>query len=398
MPSLAEQSSLGCDNDQTLRNLSPLVMGGAGFSYQLHSNPESLPVRQIILKAFSLGLRVLDTSPYYEPSEQLMGAAISHSEVTSKYKRSDYILMTKAGRIDEHYWDYSPEWIKKSVARSLQRFRTSYLDVVFCHDVEFVSEEEAVTAVGTLFSMSEAGIIKYVGISGYDIEVLICIANLVRARYGRPLDVVQTWAQLTLQNTHLESRGLKALREAGVRVICSSSPLAVGLLRNGGLPIGRTGDWHPAPSGLRLASQQAAEWVEERGISLASLALRFAISKAMQNSRPDFTVTTITGISSISDLEQNVETAKRILRPEPSVKNSNSTSSSWILDPFCILDDAALARDEPLFQQVRTILGAWVDYDFSRQAQKKDIVAIEDMATAKGETKVFEVELSRTEA
>lgn len=324
-------------------------MGGAGFSYQLHPEPESLPVRQILLRAFELGLRTIDTSPYYEPSEQLMGAALSHPEVTTKYQRSDYVLMTKAGRIAENHLDYSPDWIRRSVARSLQRFQTSYLDVVFCHDIEFVSIEEAVKAVGTLFEIAKTGAIRSVGISGYKIETLARVATLARERYGRPVDVVQNWAQLTLQNTRLEQGGFDALHGAGVKAVVCSSPLAVGLLRYGGIPVGRTGDWHPAPHGLRAAAQKAAEWVEAQGESLSSLALRFAIARAHRNSRPGFTVTTATGISSLSDLEANVKTARR-----------------------ASLDK----KDEVLIDQVRFMLGPWVDYDFSTPTPRatKEIV------------------------
>jgi aryl-alcohol dehydrogenase-like predicted oxidoreductase len=56
--------------------LPPLVLGGAGFSYQTHPDPKSLPVRDVIKRAFDHGLRAIDTAPYYEPSEQLLGEAL----------------------------------------------------------------------------------------------------------------------------------------------------------------------------------------------------------------------------------------------------------------------------------------------------------------------------------
>ena len=347
--------------------LPPLIMGGAGFSYQLSSEPASLPVLETVKRAFELGLRAIDTSPYYEPSEQLLGAALSHPDIVSKYQRSDFIIMTKCGRIAASHFDYSAAWISKSVARSLERFHTSYLDVVFCHDVEYVTLEEAVGAVGVLFEFQTKGIIRNVGISGYDLAVLLNIATAVRAKYGRTVDLIQNWAQLTLQNTRLERDGLAAFRKVGVKAVCNASPLAVGLLRDGGVPIGKLGDWHPSPSGLRAASQEAAAWVQRQGDNLASLGLRFAIAKALKNSTPRFTVTTITGIGSISDLHENVDTAKRILAPSPNNRSSCDTKPSGTLDDFKLLNYKALALDTPLYQAVRNILGPWIDYDFSRQ-------------------------------
>lgn len=90
--------------------LPPLVLGGAGFSYQCHPDPAALPISQIIRRAFDHGIRAIDTSPYYEPSEQLLGESLSQPEVTNNYSRSDYILMTKVGRIEAAKFDYSPDW------------------------------------------------------------------------------------------------------------------------------------------------------------------------------------------------------------------------------------------------------------------------------------------------
>ncbi|KAL1893984.1 hypothetical protein Sste5346_006125 [Sporothrix stenoceras] len=350
--------------------LPPLVMGGAGFSYQLHQNPETLPVRDILLRALDLGVRTFDTSPYYEPSEQLLGAALADPAITSRHARQDMVIMTKVGRLSEHVFDYSPAWVRQSVARSLERFQTSYLDVVFCHDVEFVSLEQAAGAVEVLFSLQEAGVIRRVGISGHDMRQLARVATAVVNKLGRPLDVIQTWAQLTLQNTLAEQWGFDLFRAAGVNTVFCSSPLAVGLLRNGGIPTGRTGDWHPAPPGMRVAVQQAAQWVEgDKKETLAALALRYAVSKAMQNCRDGFTVTTITGAGSLSDLEENVATVKQILKVADMV-----TTSSPTLDQYTELDIAALARDQPLFDGVRAVLGEWVDFDLSGKRAPEESV------------------------
>ncbi|ETN36604.1 uncharacterized protein HMPREF1541_08882 [Cyphellophora europaea CBS 101466] len=344
--------------------LPPLIMGGAGFSYQLHPSPQSLPVLDIIQHAFALGLRSIDTSPYYEPSEELLGAALSSTEISSVYRREQYQIMTKCGRIASDQFDYSPAWIRKSVARSLQRFNTTYLDVVFCHDVEFVSLEEAATAVGTLFDLKRQGMIKNVGISAYDIDSLIAVSQRVLADYSQPIDVVQNWAQLSLQNTRLEVHGLPALKAAGVKAVCNASPLACGLLRSGGVPVGKLGDWHPAPAGLRAASQRASTWVEEKGDSLASVGLRYALVRSLRCSEPGFALSTITGISTIADLVQNVMTASRILK-RLAIADRELTLDPKSLIGCTVLDENAAAADELLFDSVRRILDRWVDYDFS---------------------------------
>lgn len=51
--------------------------------------------------------------------------------------------MTKCGRygLTKTKFDYSPATIRASVNRSLSRLNTTYLDVVYLHDIEFVCEQ-----------------------------------------------------------------------------------------------------------------------------------------------------------------------------------------------------------------------------------------------------------------
>lgn len=349
--------------------VSRLVLGGAGFSTQLHPDPASLPVLDVIKHALKLGFRTFDTSPYYEPSEVLLGDAFSHPEIVSQYSRSEIILMTKVGRIAALEFDYSPTWIRYSINRSLERFKTSYLDVVFCHDIEYVTDAEAVTAVGVLYDFMNQGKIRYVGISGYSIDRLVNVANLVRRKYGRPLDAVQNWAQLTLQNTRLETEGLAKLRDAGVDCIFNSSPLCIGLLRSGGVPIGSLGDFHPAPFGLRETASKASEWLETRGENLASLALRFAISRInLAGPRPPG-ASTIFGGGSIWEIDANAEAARMILEsPKENIRPYGD------IRDLEVVQKVKLEADEKLVLGVRNILGEWFNFGFTSPEVGWDIV------------------------
>lgn len=350
--------------------VSRLVLGGAGFSSQLHPDPASLPVRAIIKHALKLGFRTFDTSPYYDPSELLLGEAFSHPDIDSEYRRSEVILMTKVGRIAALEFDYSPDWIRYSVNRSLERFKTNYLDVVFCHDIEYVTDMEAVTAVGVLFDFVNQGKIRYVGISGYSIDRLVNVANLVKKKYGRPLDAVQNWAQLTLQNTRLQTEGLAKFQDAGVDCIFNSSPLCIGLLRSGGVPIGSLGDFHPAPPGLREAVSKASEWLESRGENMASLALRFAISQVSLASPRPPGACTIFGGGSTWEIDANADAAKMVL--DCSGEGSPLYGDIRDLD---VVRKARLKTDEELVLGVRNILGEWFNFGFTSPEDGWDILS-----------------------
>ncbi|KAL1646126.1 hypothetical protein SLS58_003546 [Diplodia intermedia] len=226
--------------------------------------------------------------------------------------------MTKCGRVAADRFDYSPAWIRQSVTRSLARLHTSYLDVVFTHDVEFVTVDEAVAAVGELFALKDEGRVRYVGISGYPLPRLVEVARAVRRRHGRHVDAVQVWGQLTLQNTVLlDEGGLAELKAAGIDCVFASSPLAIGLLRKKGVPVGELGDFHPAPPALREAAAHASEYVEERDTKLAELALKYAVAQGLAAGQEmGLRLSTILGGGTTLEIEDNWEVGSTIVGRE----------------------------------------------------------------------------------
>lgn len=337
------------------QRLPSLILGGAGFSYITHPDPRSLPVAEIIKQAFDHGMRAIDTSPFYEPSEELLGQALSQPEIIDSYSRSDYVLMTKVGRLPGDKIDYSPTGVRKSVTASLGKLRTTYLDVVFCHDIEFATDEETLEAVGELLDLIREGKVRYIGLSSYHISLLSRRAGLVRERFGRPVDVIQNYAQMNLQSSRLETDGLKAFKNAGVSCVCNSSPLAIGLLRDGGVPQGKQGDFHPAPEGLRKAAQDAADFMTAKGESLAAVGLRYALWRGLDASHGSFHVCTIVGISTMAELTENIETAEKVLKAGEGLNGGLSNPN---------IDEAQVRRDLPLYEKARDVLGEWVNYSF----------------------------------
>jgi aryl-alcohol dehydrogenase-like predicted oxidoreductase len=258
--------------------LPPLIMGTATFNNQYNADPFALPTTELVQRALSRGIRAFDTSPYYGPAEELLGRALATETVQTNYPRDTYHLLTKVGRVAGSTFDYSPTWIRHSVRRSLRRLHTDYLDVVYCHDVEFVTPAEVLTAVRELRRLrDEEGILRYVGISGYPVDTLSDLAELVLRETGEPLDIVMSYANFTLQNTRLHSHALPRLVSAGVDVVPNASPLGMGLLRRDGVPIGSMGDFHPAPDALRTAIRGAAERASQHGEKLEVVAIRFAL-------------------------------------------------------------------------------------------------------------------------
>ncbi|KNG49400.1 l-galactose dehydrogenase (L-GalDH) [Stemphylium lycopersici] len=259
--------------------LPPLVFGTATFNHQYNSDPFALDTTGLVTSALTHGIRAFDTSPYYGPSEQLLGDALATPFVRETFPRNSYMILTKVGRIGGDEFDYSKQWVRQSVDRSLERLHTEYLDLVYCHDVEFVSPAEVLEAVKELRRIrDEDGTIRYIGISGYPIDVLGDMAELILRETGEPLDAVQSYGNFTLQNQTLAGpRGVLRLKNAGVDVVPNASILGMGLLRREGVPVGALGDFHPAPSSLRELVRKASDFCDDYGERIEVIAIRFAL-------------------------------------------------------------------------------------------------------------------------
>jgi aryl-alcohol dehydrogenase-like predicted oxidoreductase len=255
--------------------LPPLVLGTATFNTQYHPDPSRMPYREIVSRALSLGIAAFDTSPYYGPSETLLGDALTASGAD----RSTYFLATKAGRVAAETFDYSPAAIRASVRRSVDRLHASHLDLVYAHDVEFVSPEECLAAVTELRRLrDEEGLLRYVGISGYPVNVLASLAEMVLRETGEPLDAVLSYNHFCLQNTRLGSPALlRRFRDAGVECVLNAGILGMGLLTTRGVDDGPQAAWHPAPPELKAACRHLATMAEAEGEGLEGVCLRWSL-------------------------------------------------------------------------------------------------------------------------
>lgn len=359
--------------------LPQLICGTATFTSQYNTDPYALSTTDIIHRSLTLGLRAFDTSPYYGPAEELIGAALDTPFVQQKFTRRDYFLLTKVGRISNSQFDYSPSWVRQSVKNSLKRLRTEYLDVVYCHDVEFVTPHQVLTAVIELRNIrDELGIVKYIGISGYPVETLCELAELILAKTGEPLDAVMSYANFTLQNTRLGSVALLRLKAAGVSVVPNGSILGMGLLRRVGVPIGAQGDFHPSPKNLRIAIKGASGWCDSQGERIETIALRwgletwlqegnsvgsrFQVSKDSGISRPVGAHSpklgvSVIGVSKVEELEETMLVWRDILDGLECEEQNTAGQSDTRLKSRSRQEEVQRLADG-----IRQRLGTWVDY------------------------------------
>jgi len=106
--------------------LPPLIFGTATFNYQYNKDPFELDTTGLVQRALEYGIRAFDTSPYYGPSEEILGEALDTDFVRNNVPRKDFHLITKVGRISSDEFDYSKEWYGRacSAACSDSRLHT----------------------------------------------------------------------------------------------------------------------------------------------------------------------------------------------------------------------------------------------------------------------------------
>ena len=133
-------------------------------SFELPSDKE---VVTLLNTAKDLGINLIDTAPAYGNSESRLGKLLPGA-------RGDWIICTKAGEEydgSQSIYNFTRSSIEQSVARSLERLNTDYLDIVLLHsdgnDQDILNHSDALPV---LLEMKQQGIVRAVGISSKTVE------------------------------------------------------------------------------------------------------------------------------------------------------------------------------------------------------------------------------------
>ncbi|HRE07548.1 MAG TPA: aldo/keto reductase [Opitutaceae bacterium] len=259
--------------------------------------------------ALDCGLTFIDTSPFYGRgmSEVLLGVALKG------VPRDRYTLCTKLGRYDLAHFDFSAKRVAESVDVSLHRLGCGHLDIVLCHDIEFVPLAQIVEeTLPALRRIQQAGKVRYIGFSGYPMKMFRTILDQTS------VDCVLSYNQYTLQNTRFADDLLPYLKAKGVGAM-NAGPFSARLLTNAPLPA-----WLKEPETVKDAARRAAALCAARGVDIAKLALQFSIA------HPDIT-TTVSGSANPANIRKWAE---------------------WIREP---IDGALLAEVQAIFAPVRNL-------------------------------------------
>jgi aryl-alcohol dehydrogenase-like predicted oxidoreductase len=223
--------------------------------------------------ALDCGIHFIDTSPFYGRgmSEVLLGVALR------SVPRDRYLLCTKLGRYDLQHFDFSAKRVLESVDVSLHRLGTDHVDIMLCHDIEFVEMQQIVDeTLPALRKVQQQGKVRFIGFSGYPQKIFRFVCDQT------DVDCALSYNQYTLQNTRFAEETIPYLKRKGIGAM-NAGPFSARLLTNAPLP-----KWLKEPENVKAAARQVAEHCANRGVDIAKLALQFSCAN------PDI-ATTIAG-------------------------------------------------------------------------------------------------------
>ncbi len=254
--------------------------------------------------ALDRGMNYIDTAAYYGRgmSEIMLGLMLPD------VPRDSYLLSTKLGRFAPSHFDFSAKRVTESIDISLERMRIDHIDIVFCHDIEFVDINQIVNeAIPALRKEVEKGKVRFIGVSGYPMKIFTEMLKRTA------LDVVLTYNHYTLQNDMALSL-IDPCKKKGVGLI-NAAPFSARLLSNATLP-----GWHKATPQVREVAAKAAKHCSERGTDIAKLALQYSVANenfascVTGSANPDRVAQWCDWLDEPMD-EQLVTEVKEILKP-----------------------------------------------------------------------------------
>jgi L-galactose dehydrogenase len=266
-------------------DVSAISLGGAQLGQQ-YGPLSQQDANDLVRGAIDRGVTFIDTSAYYGQgtSETILGEALADGW------RSRVHIGTKAGRLGRTEFDFSPAGMRRCVEGSLKRLRTDCVEVLLAHDIEYAPDTERVfdETYHVLQQLKQEGKTKFIGMSCLPLKLLE--ESITRCQ----LDVVISYCHFHLQDDTLATSGfLDVAKQRGTAVL-NASPLAMGLLTDGGPPT-----WHPGSTRMKEAGRTAATRVKELGGNISTLGMQYALQRGPVPS-------TITGASTLAELDANI--------------------------------------------------------------------------------------------
>jgi aryl-alcohol dehydrogenase-like predicted oxidoreductase len=240
------------------------------------------------------GINLIDTSPDYGRSEELIGTHVGH-------RRDEFFLASKCGCPTEfpadaappYPHDYSQRNVRADVEQSLRRLRTDHLDLVQVHMSPSRATLEENRTVEALRELRAEGKLRFIGMSGILPDLPDHIAMNVFDAFQIPYSAVQRDHEDLITEAAAKGAGTLVRGGAARGAASEEKNWTVGpLTQNPGV-----GQRNWETSGIE-------DLIGQAGIGKQEFILRFTLS------HPGLS-TTIVGTANPAHLAANIATAEK---------------------------------------------------------------------------------------
>jgi len=288
-------------------NVSAIGLGCASFGdvYGTMTPSEQLSLMKYALDS---GINILDTSPYYGQTTSETNVGRCLRDLREIHPRNAYYLCTKMGRYTATKFDFSGKMVEKSIAESMERLQTDYLDLVSIHDFEFVGfypdenkgslEQIWKETLPALEEQKEKGTISHYGLGARPLIVMDYVSRM----YG--YDKISSF--LNYNNWNITNETLRnyapRLRKYDIGFMQGGVTM-MGLLTPQGPQ-----EWNNAPEELKVVCKEAVRMVHDRtkgsDREKRESILRLGFLHGMAN---DDISTILVGPTSVEQLANNIK-------------------------------------------------------------------------------------------
>lgn len=246
-----------------------------------------------VTAALKSPLNYLDTAAAYADGESERRVGLALQQVGGLPQGA--FLQTKEGRSPDG--DYSGEAIKQRFHRSLEHLGVDRIELVFLHDPESISWDDAWAAGGpveALQSLRDEGLIGHLGVAGGPIEMEIRFVE------SGVFDAVITHNRYTLLNRVADPL-LSLAAEKGLAVL-NAAPYGSGILAKGPAQYPRYA-YQAADSSAVDRAFRFQDICDRYGVPLAAAALQFSL-------RDPRISNTIVGMTRPERIQQTIDFAE----------------------------------------------------------------------------------------
>lgn len=310
---------------------------GMSFAYGKGDDEESI---RVLNRALEIKVNHWDTADMYGPetNERLLAQVL-------KDRRGEVFLATKFGNVYdktltshqdqvaqgvERIVDGTPEYLRKTIDRSLQRLGVDHVDLYYQHRVDpQVPIEET---VGAMAELVKAGKVRYLGLSEASAE------TIRRAHAVHPIAAVQS--EYSLWTRDYEADVIPLTKELGIAFV-AYSPLGRGFLTGQikspeDLP---EGDWrrmNPRFQGENFQTnldivRRVEAIADRKGVQPSRIALAWVLAQGEH-------ILPIPGTKRVRYLEENAAAAGISLTPEELAELSSIQTGTGDRYPTSVMD------------------------------------------------------------